>query len=709
MMNTSSSLEISTEILEKSFLSYENDTSKEDIRNSFTLNEIDSTNGYENPVKTKINELAKLQVKKKLSGAALNEIIPILNNVPGASIEIPQDKRYVQKNTEMVFETKYYGKCLKCKDLVLCDVECDKCGILIEKKKTNYFIYIPVGPQIKKSLVENFEEIRDYVNRPRNGNITDIDDGKIQKELIAQNPDKTILSFTLNIDGGVISEKSSKSLWPIQLYQNYLPPIKRYLTKNILLVGLYYDNKKPDPFELLFPLLQDFQQLHNGVQLVYDGILYDFLPILLFCTCDLPARCSIQNFKYLTGTEACPICLHPGHKNTESGRIMYRYTKEAQQSKLRTHRETIQHATNNKCGVKGMSCLMALSYFDIIRCTPTDSMHNIFLGAFKKLLSIWLGDTKIVNSKFKPISKQYQIELNKRLSLLKPYARITYKPRSLDYRAKFRAVEYKYLMFYYLRYAAANFIEKKYIDHFELLSASIYMLSKSNVNENEIKVAQQMLNEFSDKFEIFFGKDSITMNIHLLRHYAFNIENCGPLWTHSAFGFESNMGVLTSYSSSGFHVIDQIAKKYIMSNFFSNEQPESTPKFAIMKNNFHNEYDEILNIHGFNTIDGKCDKVKVNQTIYKSIFCKETKSIDHFIATDDGTIGAVVYFIIKNSDIYALVKVYETIQKKFHLIEIKPENRFTIVPFENIKHKLIYLTFGSIEVVTSEPNKFEKI
>lgn len=56
-----------------------------------------------------------------------------------------------------------------------------------------------------------------------------------------------------------------------------------------------------------------------------------------------------------------------------------------------------------------------------------------------------------------------------------------------------------------------------------------------------------------------------------------------------------------------------------------------------------------------------------------------------------------------------MVKVYKTIQKKFHLIEIKPENRFTIVPFENIKYKLIYLTFGSFEVVTSEPNKFEKI
>lgn len=115
---------------------------------------------------------------------------------------------------------------------------------------------------------------------------------------------------------------------------------------------------------------------------------------------------------------------------------------------------------------------MVLPQFDIINGVPTDSMHYIFLDTFKRLLSIWLGNTKLVNSKFKAITKQNQIQLNKRLLYLKPYSRISYKPRSLKKRALFRAVEYKYLIFY-LRYAAANFIEKKYIDHFELLSASV--------------------------------------------------------------------------------------------------------------------------------------------------------------------------------------------------------------------------------------------
>lgn len=34
------------------------------------------------------------------------------------------------------------------------------------------------------------------------------------------------------------------------------------------------------------------------------------------------------------------------------------------------------------------------------------------------------------------------------------------------------------------------------------------------------------------------------MNIHLLRHYKESVENSGPLWSTSMFGFESNIGVL---------------------------------------------------------------------------------------------------------------------------------------------------------------------
>lgn len=89
-------------------------------------------------------------------------------------------------------------------------------------------------------------------------------------------------------------------------------------------------------------------------------------------------------------------------------------------------------------------------------------------------------------SNFKTISKQNQVELNRRICALKPYSRIDYKPRSLEFQASFRAIEYKYLCFYYLNYSLRGLLEKCYIDHFQLLSAGIYILSKHELDENEI-------------------------------------------------------------------------------------------------------------------------------------------------------------------------------------------------------------------------------
>lgn len=73
---------------------------------------------------------------------------------------------------------------------------------------------------------------------------------------------------------------------------------------------------------------------------------------------------------------------------------------------------------------------MVLPEFDIIIGVATDYMHNVLLGVVKRLIGIWLGDLKIVESNFKAISKQNQIQLNNRLVSLKPYSRITQKPRS---------------------------------------------------------------------------------------------------------------------------------------------------------------------------------------------------------------------------------------------------------------------------------------
>lgn len=40
------------------------------------------------------------------------------------------------------------------------------------------------------------------------------------------------------------------------------------------------------------------------------------------------------------------------------------------------------------------------------------------------------------------------------------------------------------------------------------------------------------------------GEANMTINVHMLQHLIKGVENYGPLWTHSAFEFESLNGII---------------------------------------------------------------------------------------------------------------------------------------------------------------------
>lgn len=702
-----SSFDISSETLTKSFGEYSN--SEEELISNDPV--IIRTSEIKNPVQKIVNQLARLQVESRFSMKALQKIVPIINGIPDSPINISSDSRSLKNNINKSFDYKFYAKCSKCNEIGEIGA-CKKCATIIRKTRNNFFIYIPIEIQIKKYLVEHFEVIIKYLDRKRSDVLSDVDDSKIQKNVIEKFSNEKVLSLTLNIDGGLVTEKGGYSLWPIQLYQNYLPPQIRFLPENIVVGGFFYGEHKPNPFELLFPLLEEMCYLfENKIKMLRDEMLYNFLPVLLFCSCDLPARNLVQNFKGPTGKHACPMCLHPGHPNKED-RIRYRYSKEEEPSSMRKHIDTIKysHVQNNDCGIKGLSCLMVLPEFDMIESFATDYMHGVFLGALKRMISIWIGKVKMKSIEFKPLNRRQQDQINQRLKQLKPNSRITHYPRSLDELATFKAIEYKYLLFFYLRYALRGILEKKYIEHFELLSASIYLLSQRVVNENDIESSKQMLNNFCDTFEKYYGIAAVTINIHILRHYGDIVRNTGPLWCHSLFGFESNMGILTKYYLGGTNVLEQIAQKYVIAKSQC-ERPlrDQETKYAInlCKSSQH---DNLLIQHGFSTdgIINKTTQVSKRNEVFKSVASKPTKCIDFFLQMKDGTVGAAEFYVIKDENIFVLINVYKEVKRNFHLREVSATNIFLVFPFESIHEKLLFLSFGTFNVIAVEPNKYEK-
>ena len=60
-------------------------------------------------------------------------------------------------------------------------------------------------------------------------------------------------------------------------------------------------------------------------------------------------------------------------------------------------------------------------------------------------------------------------------------------------------------------------------------------------------------------FNLNLGTTNCSINVHLLLHLPYFVKKFGPLWTHSAFGFESHMHDFLKQSHSTCGIEKQVA------------------------------------------------------------------------------------------------------------------------------------------------------
>lgn len=505
------------------------------------------------------------------SNAALENIAKIVNSTPNASIKVPTTQYKIKKLLNPALTFEYHMHCSVCQvylSSTKSSVECEKCKKLLKTTNSNYFIYIPIKQQIEKFVKENFDQINAYrANIDADDTMTDIHDSSEYKRIRAKFDDVKILSFVVNTDGIAVHNSSCKSLWAIQLYQNYLHPSVRYLQRNILVAALFHGTKKPNMKDFFKPLLKEFDSIYKngGMKIEKNGIKNDYMPIISHLSCDLPAKAEVLGTVNFNGSNACSFCFHTGSLIQSEKNSYVRYVYEGE-PKLRTHQSIIEIYTKLKTnqpisGVKNVSCMVAAHNFDLINGVCIDYMHSVLLGVVSKLMSLWLDSA---NHKLPFYMKvKDQRTFNQRITNIKPPIEIARKPRSIADRKKFKANEYRSLLLYYLYFALSDIIPDRYVQHFRLLSSAIFLLLKLKITTDEIDLAEQKLHKFVIDYEMLYGKHNVTMNIHLLHHIANSVRNLGPLWAQSTFAFESNNGFLAKTRGRN-NIIHSIAWNYTM-------------------------------------------------------------------------------------------------------------------------------------------------
>lgn len=650
----------------------------------------------------------------------------IINKTPSASIQVPSTVYKMRKFIKPGLIYEFHIQCSKCNIYTATESSkgnCTKCGKNLNTIESNYFVYIPIKQQLMKSIEDHLPRIKSYESdRDRNsedGIIRDVYDCILHREVQAKYKSATVLPLAINTDGASVHKCTHKSLWAIQIYLNCLPPILRYIPKNILVCGLYYGTNHPNMRDFFFPMFHELESIYDegGLFIGNNGEKHNFIPLILQCCCDLPAKADVQGMINSNGYRSCGYCLHPGQSIKSGSSSFVRYVQQKIPSALRTHQNMLQIyrklKSDSVMGVKQISCMIAAKEFDLVNGFCIDYMHCVLLGVMKKLMDLWLDSANHASPYY--IKPQFQRTLNQRLMKIKPNLNISRKPRPLSDKSKYKANEYRNLLLYYLTYSLRGLLAKDYVDHFKLLSSSIYAMLRKEITLEEINDSEIKLHKFANDFEHLYGVDKVTPNIHLLRHIPNSVRFHGPLWAQSAFGFESNNGIIVKTNSKK-NILHSIAWKYSMRftlNVLDDVEKNSGVKVRGKKVKIAISKAEKCALSGFDSLSDSefiaiCKSVEVHGQRFTSIHSREVATVDYILKTKDNTICSVKYFFAYRDTLYAMIEPFEIVGTSDHLKEVELTGAVEAIPFSQIEEKLVFMKIGIRKIVAQIPNNYEK-
>lgn len=263
-------------------------------------------------------------VRHNLTKKALVDLLKLLNLILGSQILPESHFKFTKYCHKILNYTKQYF-CSECQLYLgksneiteIKDMICPNCS----NSKIKYFITNAMSSYLRDIIMNNIDSILKYSQDLKEDFLSDITKGSFIENLKKKYENFFTISF--NTDGiAAFNSNIQKSLWPIIVTINELPPKLRYSKKNIIIAGLWLDNIQP-PMELfLKPFCDELNNLFNeGIK-----IKNQIFKIICAAGCaDSVARCKLVNFKQFNGKFGCTYCKHPGKLVKVNGSKQLRY------------------------------------------------------------------------------------------------------------------------------------------------------------------------------------------------------------------------------------------------------------------------------------------------------------------------------------------------------------------------------------------------
>lgn len=405
----------------------------------------------------------------------------------------------------------------------------------------------------------------------------DVYDGQVWKDFCSEKYDnflsvKRRYGVMLNVDFFQPFKHTTDSYGVIYLTLMNLPRSERFKKENVMIVGVIpaMEHEPATLNHMLRPLVDELKVFWTTGVRMFTAESPQFkllVKVALMCvTCDIPAARKCCGFKGHNANLGCSRCLKrfPGGIGNKdfSGFDRTTWPKRTLEHHLEACRRTLQCNTQNavdaievQTGVK-YSVLTELEYFDPIRFTVIDPMHNLLLATAKHMMkNVWL-EVLIDRNKLKDIEARVH-----NVTSPNNIGRIPRKISSSF--GGFTADQWKNWVILFSMYALHGILPYEHYKCWQAFALSCYFLCRKTVTRVDVQKADLLLNKFCKNVEQLYGKVRVTPNMHLHGHIAECIQDYGSVYGFWCLLYERYNGILGSFPTNKRDVTLQLMRRFI--------------------------------------------------------------------------------------------------------------------------------------------------
>ena len=411
--------------------------------------------------------------------------------------------------------------------------------------------------------------------------VADVYDGSIWRDFLTYKGSDFLnaprnLAFAINVDWfQPFKRRCDRSIGVIYLVLLNLPREERFKWENVIVAGIVPEmSKEPKSLNtFLAPIVDELKAFWKGVKLStsQSTIPLKYRSAVLLASADLPAVRKLCGFKGHSAHRGCSKCFKYfpgsfGEKTDYSGfdRNMW---PPRHNSSHRLHAEMVRKASTQtkheslatKYGVY-YSCLLQLEYFDAVRFTAIDPMHNLFLGTAKNVFKLWV--------KKNLLSKKDLKVLEERINSFDVGTGIGRLPQRIasNY-GGYTASQWKNWTLIYSMFCLKGLLPESHLRCWQTFVLACQYLCTPVLSKTDILKADLLFVKFGERFECLYGKQAVTPNMHLHCHLKECVIDCGPVHSFWCFSFERFNGILGSMQVNGRSVEVQLMRKLLAGRF----------------------------------------------------------------------------------------------------------------------------------------------